>query len=180
VSKRTGIILGVVTGVAVIVAILAVALSGGSDNNSVSTADQSTTTQATLSVTTTQGGNSGGGNSSGGSTPAQPQSTNKPPYIRDLTGDTDTTDDQGNHVPVGLIDGHAIDPDGTDQEVETITVNWGDGNTTTAGKGGNNAFSAQHPYDLSFSGQTVTVKVTVIDAKGATASQNVTLNLPTI
>lgn len=127
------------------------------------------------------GGNGGagsddgdGGGSDGG--PAGP--VDEPPYIRDLYQDAYVYGD--NEGIEATIAGHAYDPDGPHEQGNTarVAIEWGDGTTTDAGLGGHGAFDAPHEYDISYAGQTVTVRVVAHGYDGQTATETVNLALP--
>jgi len=179
VDKKTGMIAGGAVALLIIGGAIGVAVGGGDDDNNKvkASGDETTTTIATTPSTDDNGGGDSGSGSGSGS--EDPGSGNELPYFSNVDGEALFGDDDGNQVPFARIDGHAIDPDGhDDQEVDHVTIDWDDGNTTVATRGGNNAFSDQHSYESDFGGQTVNIKVTAVDDDGATVSRTVTLSLP--
>jgi len=86
---------------------------------------------------------------------------NNPPII-DISSSTDNL--------TATISGPITDSDGT---VEEVTIDWGDGNTTTISSG----FDSINESHIYASSGSYTVKVSATDSKGATASESLTVNV---
>jgi len=128
-------------------------------------------------------GNSGSGNSGSGNSGAEDdgdgqadEPKGRPPRI--------TYPDVHAYVTGGELVaeayGHAFDDDGPDPQlrVERVEVQWGDGTTTTSRLEGHGAFRDYHDYESSYEGRTVTVRIVAYGHDGQTASETVTVDLP--
>ncbi|HLV57900.1 MAG TPA: hypothetical protein VKY81_03360 [Natronosporangium sp.] len=127
-------------------------------------------------------GSSGGTDTGGGTGPA-PGDTGEPPYIRDLYHDAYIEpDNSGTTQVTAMIDGHAFDPAGPDEQerVARVDIDWGDGSVSSASLGGHGAFGAQHIYPMTYAGQTVAVRVVAYGHDGRTAVRSLELALPTM
>lgn len=123
-------------------------------------------------------GDTGAGNGDRGSDGGAGEPGNPPPYIRDLYPDAYVYGDaEGIEA---TVQGHAFDPDGPHEQenVARVEIDWGDGNTTTAGLGGHGAFDARYDYDISYAGETMAVRVVAHGHDGQTATDSVHLALP--
>lgn len=125
-------------------------------------------------------GGSGSGGSGSGDAGSGGGSGNEPPYIEDLFQDAYLYGDANERVIAADLAGHAYDPDSQHEQGSAlrVSVDWGDGTTSDASLEGHGAFRDYHDYDLSYAGQTMTVRIVAHGYDGQTATETVSLSLP--
>jgi hypothetical protein len=176
-NKQVATIGGAAILVILIAGGVAIAVGGGGDDEASVTSETATTTTSTTIQPVQDGGQPSGG---GAEEPSGGGSSNIPPEIRDLQPFAEFGGDDCDMKPFLDLQGHAFDEDGSnDQQVQSVEINWGDGNSTTITTFANGAFvGSLHCYDSSYVGQTVNVHVKAVDEDGATDEEDVSVPLP--